>query len=332
MSPSIAGFAARLVGADDRLLAHVACEKCGYDLRGSLASATCPECGTLVGVSLSPDRLSFADAAWLARVRNGLNWCLVGGLMAVGLGVIMIVTIAATGAADDVLMSAMIEWCFGIPPGLVIARGIWRLTSPEPGDAGPLEIARAISRWSAMFTTVCAVLALPAYVVLVSVTGGYDAQAINILRAPDAAALALIGMGGLSTIAFGFSTLVFAKPIARRARSKFVSWLNVIVTWCCAILCVAPPVGAGLAAGIFFLIANYLTAASRDYVGIGTAIVFAIGLVAWLILLVLIGPAILVLALGYRHLMTVAAKHAASLYSDTPAPAAAPSSSASTQR
>lgn len=324
-SPSVAGFAARFVGVDDRLLAHVPCEKCGYDLRGALASSTCPECGTLVGVSLEPDRLVFADAAWLARVRNGLDWCLGGSVAGVILGVIMLVTLAATGATNDLLLSALIEWCFGIPPGLAIALGIWRLTTPEPGNAGPLDIARVIARGSAMFTTLCAVLTLPVYVMLTLIAPGYNPGSLDPTRPPDAAVFALAGLGGLGTIAFGFGTLVYARPIARRARSIFVSGLNLAVTWCCAILCIAPPIGIGMTLGLAAIVTQLKTGSSSEIVGIGGAIVLFMGLLVWLILLALIGPALLVLALGYRRLLAVAAKRAAAMYAgESSAPVSPP--------
>ena len=311
-SPSSALFAARLVGADERLLLHVPCEACGYDLCGALASATCPECGKLVSASLSPDSLVFADAAWLARVRNGLDWCLAGSVAAAILGVIMLVTLAATGAHGDLLLSAVIEWCFGIPPGLVIARGIWRLTTPEPDRENPLDVARAIARGGAMFTTACALLALPLYAALIVLTTGYDTAALDASRPPDVAVFALIALGALGTIAFGFGSLVYARPIARRARSNFLSGLNLAVTCCCAVLCVTPPIGVGVVIAAAYL-AGQFPGASGATIGVAVAIVVILGVLAWLILLAITGPATLVLALGYRQILATAAKRAAAM-------------------
>ena len=66
------------VDADGRIVADVACIRCGYALTGLAASGTCPECGVEVIRSLAEDRIADADPAWLATVYRGL-WLLAFG-------------------------------------------------------------------------------------------------------------------------------------------------------------------------------------------------------------------------------------------------------------
>ena len=53
------------------LVADVSCVKCDYNLRSLSAGGRCPECGEAVASSLNPDRLMFADRAWLGRLVRG---------------------------------------------------------------------------------------------------------------------------------------------------------------------------------------------------------------------------------------------------------------------
>jgi predicted Zn-ribbon and HTH transcriptional regulator len=55
----------------------VPCVQCGYELRGLPATARCPECQHPIDHSLNPDRLIFADPAWLGRINRGL-WMMMG--------------------------------------------------------------------------------------------------------------------------------------------------------------------------------------------------------------------------------------------------------------
>lgn len=55
-----------------RVRASLACIGCTYDLRGLEPSAVCPECSTPVAESLDPDRLIFADRAWLRSLNIGM--------------------------------------------------------------------------------------------------------------------------------------------------------------------------------------------------------------------------------------------------------------------
>lgn len=55
-----------------RIPARLGCVGCGHDLRGLESSGECPECATPIDDSTNPDRLLFADRAWLRLVNQGV--------------------------------------------------------------------------------------------------------------------------------------------------------------------------------------------------------------------------------------------------------------------
>ncbi len=50
------------------------CVHCGENLMGAARRGSCPACHASVAMSLTPERLYFADPAWLRTVRRGLTW------------------------------------------------------------------------------------------------------------------------------------------------------------------------------------------------------------------------------------------------------------------
>ncbi len=70
----------------------LSCMGCGYNLRGLSPEGLCPECGRPISDALRGDRLEFADADWLERLRFGASlklWnialMIIVGLLAGGL-------------------------------------------------------------------------------------------------------------------------------------------------------------------------------------------------------------------------------------------------------
>jgi hypothetical protein len=56
------------------------CLQCGYNLRTLRTDRQCPECGQPIRTSVGGDRLLFADAIWLRRVRTGITLWLAAGV------------------------------------------------------------------------------------------------------------------------------------------------------------------------------------------------------------------------------------------------------------
>jgi hypothetical protein len=113
---------------------HLTCSHCGYDLHGQSTSSNCPECGRPVAETM---------AAYKKRRAKGgvpLNECSVRWLCHVARGVSQIF-IAAGFAILAGWVGIVERWEFfayailTIPPWVIAAAGVWRLTAPEPGDS-----------------------------------------------------------------------------------------------------------------------------------------------------------------------------------------------------
>lgn len=61
----------------DRVEGDVHCLSCGYNLRTRRHDEACPECGVAVRQTIDT-ALTGADARWIARLRAGLAWLLIG--------------------------------------------------------------------------------------------------------------------------------------------------------------------------------------------------------------------------------------------------------------
>lgn len=81
-TPAPSAFATPQPTAAPVLESNVPCEQCGYGLIGLPFDADCPQCQSPIERSLRSERLVFADAGWLSRVRRGTF--LLGGAMITG--------------------------------------------------------------------------------------------------------------------------------------------------------------------------------------------------------------------------------------------------------
>ncbi len=148
------------------VVVFVPCVQCGYDLRGLPADGRCSECGTEVRSSLSPDRLMFADAAWLAGLKRAFvllglawhRWWLLYLAWVLVLIVVFVVTVrfvslvpnppprgfGPTGRGSGMWMSPVADFVpllIILPLVPVGVYGGWLLTRPQPG-AGPVAPRR----------------------------------------------------------------------------------------------------------------------------------------------------------------------------------------------
>jgi hypothetical protein len=91
---------------DDRLAADVYCVSCGYNLRGLKRSGPCGECGVPIKYSLTGSRLSYADPAWINRLRAG-----------------------------TACLALSLPWLWFPPAWLLFSYGLWCVSAPDPAQA-----------------------------------------------------------------------------------------------------------------------------------------------------------------------------------------------------
>lgn len=121
--PAIAGGAGTYVGED------LACQRCGYNLRGLGRDAHCPECDAPVAHALRGDWLRYSSPDWVATIAKGY----VMQSMAVLLGMIALILVAA---ASELLLLPWLTLSCALTIGAVALVGVWQTTAREPAAAG----------------------------------------------------------------------------------------------------------------------------------------------------------------------------------------------------
>lgn len=127
----------------------VLCRSCGYDLRGLIATSTCPECGRPVGESLDAPLLRHADPAWLRSIDRGIrhvntavNW----GLALLFVAPLLIDWAGRFAGKLPGNLDVGITVLLFIIPSALAASGFWRLSEPGEGAYSQRGWSRAVLR------------------------------------------------------------------------------------------------------------------------------------------------------------------------------------------
>lgn len=208
--------------AEGRLGRDLACAGCGYNLRGALSTAGCPECGTAVALSLRGDLLRYSDPAWVRGLARGVALLLAAIGAAVAGGGLGPVSAGVAGAAGGQVAGALVQMIFGLAAVGLGGAGAWLVTERDPGQRGVDEglTWRPIARWGVL-----------AGFALQLVAGG----AIYFLPVLGDAVFAigtLGGMGGGLLLLIGFATLLaHLRKLALRIPSRGLALQTRIVIW-----------------------------------------------------------------------------------------------------
>lgn len=116
--------------AAGRIIIDLPCKRCGYNLRTMMPDGRCPECATAVGQAMHGDYLKFADPAWVQKLASGINWIVVGTILAFILGAAATGIVFALNWRQDILI-----W-LTTALGLITTYGYWRVTMPDPSGHG----------------------------------------------------------------------------------------------------------------------------------------------------------------------------------------------------
>jgi hypothetical protein len=269
--------------ADGRLVADVGCLQCGYNLRSLRADATCPECGAPVKPSI--ERWLSGDPRWLKRLICGLDLILLGPVLLPVVGLF----VALMTAAIQTLLSlprdprtwiGTTAWLAAMSPTILIAWGIWKFTSPEPGTSG-LEHwkTRLTVRIAGLTSCVLLLFAVPIF-----------SQANDIMTS-----VALFS-GCLAVTVFGSAVHFYGGRLARRLGSRTLTWCMFVVAAGYALLAA----GVGIAAAVVLLVMkSYLAIAPWTFAHPPPPLP-ELGIALWLMLAAATGLATLGVAVAYR--------------------------------
>jgi hypothetical protein len=138
----------------------VPCATCRYNLRGLRLSGNCPECNTSILENVHPQRLLFADPAWLRHLLSGAYWTAGLLILVVLLGAVLM-TIRAIVSSSEVRILDFAEFLMsiGVPIAWVVV--VRRATQPPLSGARlprPAIRAALLARNAALLTCGCDLL------------------------------------------------------------------------------------------------------------------------------------------------------------------------------
>jgi len=230
-SPPAPDGAALAVDEAGCLAEEVPCRKCGYNLRGLLVAASCPECMTAVGRSVHGDLLRFCDPAWVEQLAGGMRLfvvAIIGGIV-VGLvfGIALSVSLIRTGSISPPVLIAMI--LLMAPLTVIQLLAYWKVTTPDPGrdeSERPITL-RFIARYALIGSTILGI----AY----SMTDPQNLSVFGTGAAAFPGAAVVIWLVGLLAAAIGligmFALFVYAISLALRFPDDALARATRVVMW-----------------------------------------------------------------------------------------------------
>lgn len=191
---------------------NLLCVRCGYNLRGMTVNATCPECGTSVAKSDTPDRLIYARPEFLHDMIGGLENLLASGPLAIAL--LAAAVALMTQIEPPEWIAALLAWSSLMPAVALHTRGWWRLTNQPLGqpEDEPARWARLVTRACASNAGLIAFLWMPAMLL--------DDDLVGVLFL---LMVCVVAVGALSALAY-------AHTLAGRAPSRtLLKWLRGLI-------------------------------------------------------------------------------------------------------
>ena len=181
------------------------CRKCGYNLLGLGVCGRCPECGTLIEISVNGDLLRYSDPQFLEGLRRGVLFLLWGTVAVFVAGI-------GAGAAQGAGAPPVVIPLLGLISSIPCFVGSWLLTEPDPARLG--ETSYGAARKLFRITTVVDV-------------------AISLMAIPLAAALDVIAqlLAGIVGLVWLLAQMIYLRKLAMRFPDEHLQQRTLAMTW-----------------------------------------------------------------------------------------------------
>jgi hypothetical protein len=218
--------------AEGRFAEDLPCRACGYNLRGQVRDAVCPECSAPVSLSARSDLLRFSDPDWIERLARGMRLILIGLLAATVLQItIAVVSIAMTTSGTPVVTgllatAGLLGAAFSVV--VVVVVGVWWLTTPDPARAERERTlsVRRLTRWCLLAQIAAAPLQVA------SPAGGVGAAGAGPPFGIAFVSLATAGFLVSFIVLVGYTAgFVYLRRLAQRVPRPSVARQTRIVMW-----------------------------------------------------------------------------------------------------
>ncbi len=246
----------------DVVSGDVACRHCSYNLNHAPLLGLCPECGTPVALSVQGDRLCNSDPKWLGKLARGINLIL---------WEIVVVIFGLAGVVVLFRHNLWVSGIVGLIGRMVGLAGTWMVTEPDPSGVGE-DAYGSIRKWIRVIAI--AEFSHQFLQLYINTSAGYWQRLLLIQII--AMLFEIVSLAGTMARLKYFQKLALRIPDDRlAARSRLLFW------------------GLGLCSGAM-MVCRWLM---RRWTGPGTRL--GATLVAFMIVLVVVGIAVLVFAILY---------------------------------